>query len=188
MTEPINSKLINSTITKTAVPNQSPQPKSDTGSIFSDAKNAGYKPDNSSTGPIGSGDNPVSQFIELDKNCDLKVSANEYIENIMTDYLNNGGQLPGEYADVGEFINAKYAEFKKFAGDDVSMNIDEFKYMLFARASQQRLEKMYDVEPLEALNIAQGKQKSESSETSEVAQNNQKEVISAMKDGINPFK
>lgn len=81
-------------------------------------------------------DDPVTQFKKLDKDGDLKVSAQEYTDSIVEEYVSNGHQLPSGYDNIAEFINAKYEEFKKFAGKDVSMNIDEFRAMLEARLSE----------------------------------------------------
>ena len=81
-------------------------------------------------------DDPVTQFKKLDKDGDLKVSAQEYTDSIVEEYVSNGHQLPSGYDNIAEFINAKYEEFKKFAGKDVSMNIDEFRAMVEARLSE----------------------------------------------------
>ena len=78
-------------------------------------------------------DDPVSQFKKLDRDGDLKVSAQEYTDNIVEEYVKNGHQLPSGYDNIAEFINAKYAEFLQYAGEDASMNIDEFQNMLIGR-------------------------------------------------------
>ena len=78
-------------------------------------------------------DDPVSQFKKLDKDGDLKVSAQEYTDNIVEEYVKNGHQLPSGYDNIAEFINAKYTEFLQYAGEDASMNIDEFRNMLIGR-------------------------------------------------------
>lgn len=77
-------------------------------------------------------DNIVDRFKQLDKDGDLKVSADEYIKDFIQDCLENGyGANPGQnFADI---IAEKYAEFKRFAGEDVSMNIDEFREMVLAQ-------------------------------------------------------
>lgn len=77
-------------------------------------------------------DNIVDRFKQLDKDGDLKVSADEFIKDFIQDCLENGyGANPGQnFADI---IAGKYAEFKRFAGEDVSMNIDEFREMVLAQ-------------------------------------------------------
>lgn len=77
-------------------------------------------------------DNIVDRFKQLDKDGDLKVSADEYIKDFIQDCWENGyGANPGQnFADI---IAEKYAEFKRFAGEDVSMNIDEFREMVLAQ-------------------------------------------------------
>lgn len=81
-------------------------------------------------------DDPVTQFKKLDKDGDLKVSAQEYTDSIVEDYVSNGHALPSQYDNIADFINDKFEEFKKFAGEDVSMNIDEFRAMLEGRLSE----------------------------------------------------
>ena len=78
-------------------------------------------------------DETVDVFKKLDKDGDLKVSAQEYTDNIVAEYMNNGGELPLGYNNIADFIADKFAEFKQFAGDDNSMNIDEFRSMVEAR-------------------------------------------------------
>lgn len=78
-------------------------------------------------------EDPVSQFKKLDKDEDLKVSAQEYTDNIVEEYVKNGHQLPSQYDNIAEFINDKYQEFLNYAGEDASMNIDEFRNMLIGR-------------------------------------------------------
>lgn len=105
-------------------------------SIFTGAPRNAVASDNGSYGAnVEDPNDPVTQFKKLDRDGDLKVSAQEYTDNIVEDYVSNGHQLPSEYNNIAEFIDAKYAEFKKFAGKDVSMNIDEFRSMLEARLS-----------------------------------------------------
>lgn len=80
-------------------------------------------------------DDVVERFKQLDKDGDLKVSADEYINDFIDDCRSNGyGAKPGQnFADI---IAEKYEEFKKFAGEDVSMNIDEFRNMVEERLNQ----------------------------------------------------
>ena len=78
-------------------------------------------------------EDPVSQFKKLDKDEDLKVSAQEYTDNIVEEYVKNNHQLPSQYDNIAEFINDKYQEFLQYAGEDASMNIDEFRNMLIGR-------------------------------------------------------
>lgn len=89
----------------------------------------GNKKNHNSLDPV------VDRFKQLDRDGDLKVSADEYIKDFIEDCLKNGyGAIPGQnFADI---INEKYAEFKKYAGDDVSMNIDEFRAMVEARMNE----------------------------------------------------
>lgn len=85
---------------------------------------------------IDSDKDAVEQFKKMDTDGDLKVSAQEYTDNIVNDYVKNGHQLPTKYSNVAEFINDKYKEFKQYAGEDVSMNIDEFRNMIIGRLTQ----------------------------------------------------
>ena len=85
---------------------------------------------------IDSDKDAVEQFKKMDTDGDLKVSAQEYTDNIVNDYVKNGNQLPTKYSNVAEFINDKYKEFKQYAGADVSMNIDEFRNMIIGRLTQ----------------------------------------------------
>lgn len=87
----------------------------------------------------------VGKFKQLDKDGDLKVSAQEYTDNIVEEYVRNGHQLPTEYGNIAEFIEAKYAEFKNFAGGDVSMNIDEFRNMIEVRLNPPTTNKPQDI-------------------------------------------
>ncbi len=76
----------------------------------------------------------VKNFKSLDKDGDLKVSADEYIKAFVKDCLENGyGTNIGQ--NFADLIAEKYADFKKYAGDDVSMNIDEFRSMVEAPLS-----------------------------------------------------
>lgn len=85
---------------------------------------------------VENSNDPVTRFKQLDKDGDLKVSAQEYTDSIVEEYVNNGHALPSQYDNIADFINDKFKEFKKFAGKDVSMNIDEFRAMLEARLSE----------------------------------------------------
>ena len=86
-------------------------------------------------------EDPVSQFKKLDKDGDLKVSAQEYTDNIVEEYVKNGHQLPSQYDNIAEFINDKYQEFLQYAGEDASMNIDEFRNMLIGRLTSTNASK-----------------------------------------------
>ena len=85
---------------------------------------------------VENSNDPVTRFKQLDKDGDLKVSAQEYTDSIVEDYVSNGHALPSQYDNIADFINDKFKEFKKFAGKDVSMNIDEFRAMVEARLSE----------------------------------------------------
>lgn len=77
-------------------------------------------------------DDVVERFKLLDKDGDLRVSADEYINDFIDDCRSNGyGAKPGQ--NFANIIAEKYEEFKKFASEDVSMNIDEFRDMVKQR-------------------------------------------------------
>ena len=81
-------------------------------------------------------DTTVERFKALDKDGDLKVSAQEYTDDIVAEYMENGGKLPNGYSNIADYINDKFEEFKQFAGDDISMNIDEFRNMVEDRLNR----------------------------------------------------
>lgn len=110
----------------------------------------------------GSSDDPVSQFKEIDKDGDLKITDTEYYLHLVDKYITNnpGLQMPADYNNIGDFITAQFEEFKQFAGEDCSMNIDEFRDMLDAHLEQARKHKEQhkrDVEEITALKDASDK-------------------------------
>ena len=99
----------------------------------------------------------VENFKALDKDGDLKVSAKEYTDSIVAEYMNSG-ELPAGYDNIADYLNAKFEEFKRFAGDDVSMNIDEFRSMFEARLNAAKEAKEMQKPPTETVNTQSTKE------------------------------
>lgn len=89
--------------------------------------------------PTGEGPKEVSleqlaleEFKRLDLDGNLKVSKQEFIDDVINNYVNirdNYGQRP---SDIAAYIQERAEAFTKHAGDDESMNIDE--YNIFKQA------------------------------------------------------
>ncbi len=123
-------------------------PVNDTGKGINNEPLAGQVSENSQKDAI------VENFKALDKDGDLKVSAKEYTDSIVAEYMNSG-ELPAGYDNIADYLDAKFEEFKRFAGDDVSMNIDEFRSMFEARlnaAKEAKEAKEMQKPPTETVN------------------------------------
>lgn len=105
-------------------------------------------------------DGVIERFKALDKDGDLKVSAKEYTDSIVAEYMSSG-ELPAGYDNIADYLDAKFEEFKRFAGDDVSMNIDEFRSMFEARlnaAKEAKEAKEMQKPPTETVNTPSTKE------------------------------
>ncbi len=81
-------------------------------------------------------DQTVEDFKRYDRDGDLKVSVQEFMDGLIDEYVKNGKQIPGEYSDVGKYLTNKYEQFLKNAGLDEAMNIDEFRAMVESRLNE----------------------------------------------------
>lgn len=67
-------------------------------------------------------------FKVYDKNKDLYVTEQEFIDYILTTYMSNGKQLP-EGMNISDYITQITDKFRRNAGEDQKANIDEFKHL-----------------------------------------------------------
>lgn len=74
----------------------------------------------------------LREFKRLDLDGDLKVSKQEFIDDVINDYVkvrDKYGIIP---SNIEDYIKDKAEQFRKHAGDDEPMNIDE--YNIFKQA------------------------------------------------------
>lgn len=104
------------------------------------------------SGKVPAKDVPLSEeellteaFKIYDKNKDLYVTEQEFIDHILTDYMTNGKQVP-EGMNISDYITQITDKFRRNAGSDEKANIDEFKN-LYAPESHVQGEEHNDVYP-----------------------------------------
>ena len=74
----------------------------------------------------------LEEFKKLDLDGNLKVSEQEFIDNVINNYVTTRDEYGARPTNIADYIQDKAEQFRKHAGDDNSMNIDE--YNIFKKA------------------------------------------------------